>query len=160
MMSVASYLILPDSENRFLQVEASVIEQTNEIEVLPVSGRIIKSPYSEEEGLPVVFQWNAMLEPVRIDTLVIMDRDVMYCIGSKMINDWAWVEPTDEWDRGLRRGKIVNVPEEVALLYRVGEYFLYERSKAHRIETQGVNTLNPPGYPLHAIKYYDLLASL
>lgn len=154
LRAVSSYIIQLDRENRDLDG----LTMTHEIEVLPVSGTLVESSGKYRKGLRMIFQWNALLSAPRMDDLAVIDEEYIYRIGTQMLNDWCFVEPTDFKD-GIYQARLISKPILIPE-YKIGISYLYESSKAHRIETHGFNSLNPHGHPLQAIKYYDLLASV
>ena len=156
MIAVSAYLVAVDPPNRDL----GALEITHEIEVLPVTGRIIAAPQDDQVGEQIVFQWNALLEAPMIGEHHIIEPEFVYRIGEYTVNDWLFMEPKEETD-GFVLGKVISHPfGAIGSLYPIGQPYLYEKTKAHRIETHGFNTLNPSGLPISAIKYWDLLVNL
>lgn len=156
MIGVASYLVDVDEPNHF----ADYYQLSDDIQVLPISGRIASPAMNHpgKTGDRIYFQWNALLEPVYVDGKLILDTEYVYRVGDGLLmNGWVWVEITEELD-GLAKARIKAMPPAIVNDYEIDQPIMFERIRAHRIETQGVNTLNPHGMPLYALKYSDILA--
>lgn len=101
---------------------------------LPVRGRLISSAKGRpgKAGDEIWFQYNATTEEEWWLTkdVIMIPPDVIYKVGDRMVNGWAFFGLKEELDNGIRTGVLIDIDHEI---YTPGMKIMAPRGLSHRV---------------------------